>query len=777
MSSTLDAALRSWPFALWLFAALVATAAIYGRGWLILRRRDPERWHRGKLAAFCGGLVTIYVALASPIEPFSAFLLSVHMTQHVLLTMIAPPLVWLGSPLFPMLRGLPQTIRAVWIVPLFRLRSVRCILARCAHPAAALPIFVAANWLWHLPATYDLALRSSGCHYAQHFCFLGSAFLFWYPVVRPYPARPQWSAWLLLPYLLAADVQNTLLSALLTFSSKPFYPYYVEIPRLAGLSAVEDQAAAGVIMWVIGSIVFLAPLCWIGVRLLFGDSRSTVSLRPARIPARVSPAIAPRNAMKGLSQQATSARFDLLRLPALGWFLKWRHARLALQLPLTLLAGVIIVDGLFGPQVGAMNLAGVLPWIHWRGLVVLALLVAGNVFCMGCPFMLPRALGRRFLRAGCSWPRWLRNKWLAVLLLALFFWSYEAFALWDSPRWTAWIVVGYFVTAFVIDGFFRGASFCKYVCPIGQFNFVQSLVSPLEVAVRQPDVCTACLTKDCIRGGNDIPGCQLDLFQPRKRGNQDCTVCLDCVHACPHGNVGILVAPPGRELWRDSLRSGIGRFSRRVDLAALILVLVFGAFANAAGMVGPVVDWEARARSVVGLPSMLLTTSLFYLFVVVVLPLVVMSGAAIVSRRWGGDEATCLQVATRFTYALVPLGFGMWLSHYCFHFFTSCGTLIPTTQRFAADFGWTTLGDPAWSYSCCASVADWIPRLQITFLDLGLLLSLYVGYRIAVRQTGPTRQSMKAFFPWVLVVMLLFAAGVWITLQPMQMRGTIPMIR
>ena len=81
---------------------------------------------------------------------------------------------------------------------------------------------------------------------------------------------------------------------------------------------------------------------------------------------------------------------------------------------------------------------------------------------------------------------------MAVLLLVLFLWAYEAFSLWDSPWWTAWLAIGYFVMAFVIDGLFRGAAFCKYVCPIGQFNFVQSLVSPLEVKVVDAHVCTYC---------------------------------------------------------------------------------------------------------------------------------------------------------------------------------------------------------------------------------------------------------------------------------------------
>ena len=110
--------------------------------------------------------------------------------------------------------------------------------------------------------------------------------------------------------------------------------------------------------------------------------------------------------------------FDLLRLPLLGRFLRWRHARLCLQVPLLLLAAVIDLRRLArAPRSAPMNLAGVLPWIHWRGLLVLGLLVAGNVFCMACPFMLPRTIARRWLPQGRSWPRWLRNKWLAVVLL------------------------------------------------------------------------------------------------------------------------------------------------------------------------------------------------------------------------------------------------------------------------------------------------------------------------------------------------------------------------
>ena len=145
MSPTLDAALRSWPFDPWLLAALLQAPGVYLRGWLILRRRDPWRWRGRHLAAFLGGLATIYLALASPIEPFADLLLQVHMVQHLLLMMVAPPLLWLGAPLFPLLRGLPRPIRVYWAVPLLSSSPLRRFFGRLTHPLTVLPLFIAAT--------------------------------------------------------------------------------------------------------------------------------------------------------------------------------------------------------------------------------------------------------------------------------------------------------------------------------------------------------------------------------------------------------------------------------------------------------------------------------------------------------------------------------------------------------------------------------------------------------------------------------------------------------
>jgi ferredoxin len=463
-----------------------------------------------------------------------------------------------------------------------------------------------------------------------------------------------------------------------------------------------------------------------------------------------------------------------LRLPGLGSFLRWRHARLCLQIPLLLVAGLLIYDGLTGPDLTPLNLAGVLPWIHWRGVLIFGLLILGNVFCMACPFMLPRRLARMILPQPFLWPRRLRNKWFAALLLVLFLWTYEVFSLWDSPWLTAWIIVGYFVGALLIDGVFRGAAFCKYVCPIGQFNFVQSLLSPWEVKVRDSGTCTSCQTKDCIRGGQSTRGCELGLFVPRKTSNMDCTLCLDCIHACPHDNIGIVLGVPAAELGRDPVRSGVGRFSQRPDLAALVLILVFGGYANAAGMVGPVADWQDRLRAEWGQPTLFWVVSVYYLFALAIVPALAVGGAAALSHRLSRLSISWLETARRYVYALAPLGFAMWLCHYSFHLLTSYDAIVPAAQRFAGDMG-LNLGTPDRTCGCCRTVLSWVPRLEIVFLDVGLLLSLYTAYCIAMAGAKGLPQMLKVLAPWAVLIVLLFAAGIWIVLQPMQMRGAMPM--
>jgi cytochrome c oxidase assembly factor CtaG/ferredoxin len=736
-ASVAAAAFASWKFEPGVIAGLLLSAILYFRGWRRLQRSAPHRFPGWRLACFWGGLATIFLALTSPLDAFANFLLSVHMVQHLMLTMVAPPLLLLGFPYLPILLGLPRRITTHVLGPFLIWPPLKTFGAFITHPLVTLPLFCLSNIIWHVPALYELALRSTPWHRVEHIFFLGTAVLFWWNVILPWPSHSKRPLWVAVPYLLLADFQNTALSAFFSFYDGVIYPTYAAAPRVGDLSAQADQAGAGAIMWVPGSIAFLVPCGFIAVRFL-SRKRDPQPL-PPRAPA------SPPGFVSRLRQRLPwhSPRF----LPRL---------RRVLQFTLLGLAALVVWDGFTGPQVSAMNAAGVLPWTHWRGLTVLALVFAGNLFCMSCPFVFVRDGARRlFGHAQLPWPRFLRNKWLPVALLVLYLWAYEGFALWDRPWATAAIIVGYFVAATLVDTLFKGASFCKYVCPIGQFHFVQSLASPAEVRIREPDACRSCRTFDCIKGNATRRGCELQLFQPRKSGNMDCTFCLDCVSACPHDNVAVQPTLPGQDLWRAETRSSLGRWESRPDLAALVLVLTFGAFANAAGMLAPV---QALAPAW-GLSHLAFTTLL--LLATFSLAGIAPVLAAALARPQERIPAPLVRTTAAYAIALAPLGFGMWLAHFVFHLFTASHTPIPVFQRL--------LGlAPDWAIASWSSPG--LLAFELLFLDASFLLSLYATWRIAKNRS---RRPIRAGLPWALLAAALYLAGIWIIFQPMQMRGTL----
>jgi cytochrome c oxidase assembly factor CtaG/ferredoxin len=718
--------------------------------------------------AFHAGLVTILFALISPLDAFAGWLLTVHMIQHLLLMMVAPPLILYGAPYLPLLFGLPREFLKDGVGPFLTSPALRRVGRLVTHPIFCWSVFIFTNIGWHAPPMYELALRSATWHRIEHFCFLTTALLLWWPIIQPWPWVARVPRWTIIPYLFLADFQNTALSALLMFYERVLYPSYETAPRITSMTALEDQAAAGAIMWVAGSIFFLIPIGLITIEVL-STRRISVSRTLKRAAQPRFNQREKRQPIRRGHRQHTS--LDLLSVPFVGSILRWPHFRRAAQSLMFLLALVVVVDGLWGPEMGAMNLAGVLPWTHWRGLSVIALLAVGNVLCMACPFNFVRDLGRHLLPARWSWPRRLRSKWIAIALLLIFFWGYEAFGLWNSPRWTAWVIVGYFAAALIVDGLFKGASFCKYVCPIGQYQFIQSLISPVEVGVRSLDVCRTCTTHDCLRGNENQRGCKLQLFQPQKTSNMDCTFCLDCVHACPHQNVSLLASLPGSQLVRIERRKRSLRWFRRFDGAVLIFLLVFAAFVNAGSMVESVQAWEQAMQSKFALASIQPILVVLYLLSLLVAPAFLVGGcvwlASVLSRRhlkWRESVST-------FALAFVPLGLSMWLAHFSYHLLTGAQTAVPVIQRAATDVGLNALGKPDWSLSSTMLGFDWLPSLQLLVLDLGLLFTLYVGWRLARRFQLNFARTLGMVAPWAALAVVLYSIGIWIIFQPMQMRG------
>jgi len=257
-----------WSLPIGLTLSIALIAAIYLRGWLALRHTRPTQFTPTHLASFLSGLAILWIAIASPMDGFADTLLTAHMVEHLLLMSAIPMLLLFGLPFAPLLRGLPAPLLRRVAGPLLRLRWLRSFAHWLVSPPIAWLLMNVGYLAWHVPAAYDLALENETIHGAEHLTLLLTSLLFWWVILRPWPAQKRPNNWGALLYLALADIVMTMLSGFLTFCDRPVYPYYVAHPNPFGISVLDDQVLGAVTMWVLGSFAYLVPAMIITVRLL-----------------------------------------------------------------------------------------------------------------------------------------------------------------------------------------------------------------------------------------------------------------------------------------------------------------------------------------------------------------------------------------------------------------------------------------------------------------------------------------------------------------------------
>src|SRR4029453_16850149 len=254
---------------------LAALATAYARGWrrLPAAGSPPPIWRPPFYAL---GLLTVAAALLSPLDDLAVSRFSAHMAQHLLLTMMAAPLLLLGNPLPLVLWGVPPSLRRRLAVPFRRGAPPRLALSGAAVLAAGAGLLpVVSVWVWHLPMLYDAAAEHELVHAIEHVIFFATALLFWWPIVRPAPRLgPRLHPGLQIAYLLAATAQSTALGMLLAVPERAFYPHYARIAATLGISAVDDQMLGGGLMWS-GAHMYLFPI----LVILYGVSRDSARER------------------------------------------------------------------------------------------------------------------------------------------------------------------------------------------------------------------------------------------------------------------------------------------------------------------------------------------------------------------------------------------------------------------------------------------------------------------------------------------------------------------
>ncbi len=238
----------SWQIAPTVLIGVLGLAAAY----VILTSRWNERWTGiadrqvtgGQRRSFLAGCVVILIALGPPVEDWAALLVSGHMLQHLLLMFLAPPLLLYGTPawmLAPLLKWKPIALMGYWLT----------------RPAAAFALSSLVIILWHLPVLYDLSLRVEPVHILQHMMYLGTSLLVWWTLLGPLPAWPRSTPLVQCLFLFALTLPSAIVGAFLTFGPVGYYPYYTTVPRMWGIDLATDQQVAGLMMWVLGGVIYL----------------------------------------------------------------------------------------------------------------------------------------------------------------------------------------------------------------------------------------------------------------------------------------------------------------------------------------------------------------------------------------------------------------------------------------------------------------------------------------------------------------------------------------
>lgn len=262
----------------WTFEPLVAIPLLLvALAWIAAVRRvnaahPANPVPRVRTVAFLGGLFAIAVALLSGIERYDTVLFSVHMVQHIILTLVAPPLIALGAPITLVLRLARPETRRRWILPALHSRVVRAL----SFPVVAWVLFAGVMWATHFSAVFDRALEDPLVHDLEHAAYLGAGLLFWWPAIGLDPTPWRMSHPVRALYVFLQMPQNTFLAVAILSATTPLYEHYATVARSWGPTPLADQQAAAGIMWFVGDLLFLAAILGLVAAWMRHEERSTV---------------------------------------------------------------------------------------------------------------------------------------------------------------------------------------------------------------------------------------------------------------------------------------------------------------------------------------------------------------------------------------------------------------------------------------------------------------------------------------------------------------------
>jgi polyferredoxin len=384
-------------------------------------------------------------------------------------------------------------------------------------------------------------------------------------------------------------------------------------------------------------------------------------------------------------------KIDLTRIPIIKNALKSRYPQLAVFI--VLLVGYIfaILAGLIGTPVGSHNFSIVFVWIAWWAILILvAVPFFGRGWCAVCPIPLPG----EWLQRGAvlsppdkkpkwlnlRWPKFLRNIWLqniSFLLLALF-----SSVLLTTPNITGIVLAAMLFAAIGLSTVFERRAFCRYLCPVGGFIGLYSQTAPIELRIKDKQICVTCDGKPCYNGSQAGYGCPWDVFPGGLTKNTYCGLCMECIRTCPHDNIAINLRPFSADLAKPS---------KRMDEAFKAFIMLGSAMIYAGVLLGPWGAFKDAAYNV-GTSAWFIYAIIFLTIIFVVLPGLFTLGI-LKTKSPHSLKQRFASLAT----ALIPLGFMFWVAFSLSFVLTNASYIIASLSD-PLGLGWNLFGtaNAAW---------------------------------------------------------------------------------
>jgi ferredoxin len=442
------------------------------------------------------------------------------------------------------------------------------------------------------------------------------------------------------------------------------------------------------------------------------------------------------------------AKIELTRSPFIKRALKSRYPQLAVFV--VMLVGYIfaILAGLIGTPVGSQNFSIVFVWIAWWAILILvAVPFFGRGWCAVCPIPLPG----EWLQRGAvlsppdkrpkwlnlRWPKTLRNIWLqniSFLLLALF-----SSVLLTTPNITGIVLAAMLFGAIGLSTVFERRAFCRYLCPVGGFIGLYSQTAPIELRIKDKQVCVTCVGKPCYNGSQAGYGCPWDVFPGGLSKNTYCGLCMECMRTCPHDNIAISLRPFSADLAKPSTR---------MDEAFKAFIMLGSAMIYAGVLLGP---WGAFKDAAYNVGT---STWFMYAFVFLAMIFVILPGLFTLGILQSKNTLPFKQRFASFTTALIPLGLMFWVA-FSLSFVLTNASYILVALSDPLGLGWNLFG---------TANAVWQPMLT-SILAPAQTLALVGGLIWSARTAQKAANELKvSSIPVIVYGFVATALMLWLLL-------------